>query len=165
MPEQFLLGLDRQQVDFETGLASYAMGERSRKGWWWFYLYSMLVKMPTGTLLAIVSGIAYWLREKSEKGQGSGVLWIIALAMVEVTAWKSGFAQQHRYIFPLYPPLFVLIAMPLLKEKSKGWRCTTQFALGLTVIGALSASPNWLAAFNIVSGGTANGQYHLRRAC
>ncbi|MDA8745105.1 glycosyltransferase family 39 protein [Rubripirellula amarantea] len=161
LPAQYLLGLDRQQFDFESGLVSYAHGEKSDHGWWWFYLYSMLVKLPAGTLLGICAGFAYWLRISDRPIGSRADLWVVALALVNVTAWKSGFAQQHRYIFPLYPILFALISMPMLEETCRTWRTVTLISLGLTVLGMASASPNWLASFNFLAGGTDGGHHHL----
>ncbi len=189
MPQQWLLGLDRQQVDFEVGLVSYAMGQRSSHGWWWFYLYSMAVKLPTGTLLAILVGSIYWGRGAARGIRGGLVLWLIALAVIEVTAAKSGFAQQHRYIFPLYPPLFVLMSVPLRRQSirttgptqivgstamtesnteiayvsnfQRNTRRLIGVGLAATVLGGLASAPDFLCSFNLPSGGNQNGHFHL----
>lgn len=162
LPEQFLLGLDRQQLDFETGIPSYARGQRSQHGWWWFYLYSMLVKLPVGTLLAICVAIVYALRGHTAFTTQHLLPAIIALAIVEVTALKSGFAQQHRYIFPLYPFLFLLIVTPLAKDGHR--RVAGRLVLAgllFTGIGTAWGAPHWLGYFNSLSGGTNHSHYHL----
>jgi hypothetical protein len=161
-PEQFVLGLDRQQLDFETGMSSYARGQRSSHGWWWFYLYSMLVKLPVGTLLAIGVTIICSLRGDVSFTRHHLLPAVIALALIEVTALKSGFAQQHRYIFPLYPFMCILIATPVAKSGHR--RVAGRMVLAgllLTIVGAGWAAPNWLGAFNLISGGTNRSHYHL----
>ncbi len=161
-PEQFLLGLDRQQVDFEFGLPSYAFGQTSGHGWWWFYLYSMLVKMPSGTLLAVVASIFFLGSRTGIFNRDIFLLVSVVLVLIEVTALKSGFAQQHRYIFPVYPFLFVLVATALADDGCRrlAGRCV-MVGLGLTVLGMLWAAPDWLGAFNLISGGTRYSHRHL----
>lgn len=180
LPTEFVVGIDMQQSDFINGLPSYAAGQRSRRGWWWFYLYSMLVKLPTGTWLAIAVALIYWVSGAAKLTRDRLMVMLIAIAIIDITAMKSGFAQQHRYILPLYPFLFLWAATPLESwgtARSKGEEGTrsdarpspkrnvvygygTFLALGLTAIGCASAAPDWLGAFNLPSGGTDRG--HLR---
>ena len=170
VPEDLIVGIDRQQHDFQTGMISYAAGQTSRHGWWWFYLYSMLVKLPTGTLVAIAASLLFAVfrcldRSRSWRISFEPVLIAcVAISMIEITAYKSGFAQQHRYMFPLYPFLCLLIVAPL-SLPSIGWARPSQWAIkfgvAMTVIASLSISPHWLGAFNLVSGGTSRGHRHL----
>ncbi|WP_442509466.1 ArnT family glycosyltransferase [Novipirellula sp. SH528] len=180
LPEEYVVGIDRQQSDFVNGLPSYAAGQRSKHGWWWFYLYSMAVKLPTGTWLAIAVAMFYWVSGEAKITRDRLMVMLIAIAIIDITAMKSGFAQQHRYILPLYPFLFLWVATPL-----ERWRITrsktqtdsqfysksslkrktaygygTLVALGFTAIGCANAAPDWLGAFNLLSGGTDRG--HLR---
>lgn len=179
-PEEFVVGIDRQQSDFINGLPSYAAGQRSPHGWWWFYLYSMAVKLPTGTWLAIVVALAYWVSGAARLTRDRLMVMVIAIAIIDITAMKSGFAQQHRYILPLYPFRFLWATTPLeawrtarsqgkvgtradslrLPRRRAAYGYGTVLAVGLTAIGCASAAPDWLGAFNLPSGGTDRG--HLR---
>jgi hypothetical protein len=49
LPADFVQGIDVQRLDFERGLPSYLRGQWAEHGWWYYYLYVMLVKMPLGT--------------------------------------------------------------------------------------------------------------------
>ena len=53
VPRNFLLGIDHIKFEYELGYSSYLRGVTKHGGWWYYYLYAMLVKMPVGTLLLI----------------------------------------------------------------------------------------------------------------
>lgn len=171
VPEQYLDGMDRQQSDFREGIISYAAGMNTTHGWWWFYLYSMLVKLPTGTLVAIAASLLYLIGRMFDRDHRWSIsldqilIGCIAAAMIEITAYKSGFAQQHRYILPLYPFLFLLIVAPLARhhESNTSRIVNAGILVGLmaTLIASIGIAPHWLGAFNTVSGGTDRGHFHL----
>jgi len=51
LPASFVVGLDLQKYDFEQGMWSYLGGAHKHGGWWYWYIYALLVKTPVGTLL------------------------------------------------------------------------------------------------------------------
>ncbi len=167
LPEQLLLGLDRQQVDFEDGLASYAAGLRDHHGWWWFYLFSMLVKLPLGTLWCIAVTVVLLIGKWKLLAPGLGLPLLALSMMVLVTCLQSGFAQQHRYILPAYPFLFLIIgvvasrALTIIETfgrislRAYGWSIVAGAAM--TVVGSMSVAPHWLSAFNALAGGNHRG--------
>jgi len=54
-PKQYILGLDIQKSDFENwSRPSYLRGEWKQGGWWYYYLYGLLVKLPHGFQLLIL---------------------------------------------------------------------------------------------------------------
>ena len=51
-PKNYLLGIDIQQQNFEDyGRPSYLRGQWRDHGWWYYYLYASLIKIPLGTLI------------------------------------------------------------------------------------------------------------------
>lgn len=62
LPASFVEGLDLQKYDFEEGKWSYLRGEHKFGGWWYWYVYALLVKTPVGTLglFFIACGWAVW---------------------------------------------------------------------------------------------------------
>ncbi len=62
LPRSFMEGLDLQKYDFEVGKWSYLRGEHKFGGWWYWYIYALLVKTPVGTILlfCITCGWAVW---------------------------------------------------------------------------------------------------------
>ncbi|MGO9107938.1 MAG: hypothetical protein ACLP9L_01785 [Thermoguttaceae bacterium] len=70
LPADFVQGIDTQRHDFEQGEPSYLRGEWSDHGWWYYYLYVSVVKMPLGTwcLAALAVGVTVadvWKRRPS----------------------------------------------------------------------------------------------------
>jgi len=49
LPKDMVQGIDLQKFDFERGFLSYLRGEWSDHGWWYYYLYALLIKTPLGT--------------------------------------------------------------------------------------------------------------------
>ncbi len=50
VPRNYLQGIDHIKFEYELGYPSYLHGVKRHRGWWYYYLYAMLVKMPVGTL-------------------------------------------------------------------------------------------------------------------
>lgn len=46
VPRPFIAGLDLQKLDFEQGMPSYLFGHWSDRGWWYYYLVGLLIKVP-----------------------------------------------------------------------------------------------------------------------
>jgi hypothetical protein len=59
LPADFVQGIDTQRYDFERGLPSYLRGQWADHGWWYYYLYALLIKEPLGTwaLVALAIGV------------------------------------------------------------------------------------------------------------
>jgi hypothetical protein len=53
LPANYVQGIDAQKLDFERGMQSYLHGQWSERGWWYFYLYGLLLKLPLGTWLLV----------------------------------------------------------------------------------------------------------------
>jgi len=67
LPKQYVLGFDSQKKDLEDfGQKSYLRGEWKDGGWWYYYLYGLLVKVPCGTwglfALVLITRLASLLR-------------------------------------------------------------------------------------------------------
>jgi len=45
LPGEFVQGIDTQKLDFERGIESYLRGEYSQHGWWYYYAYTVLIKV------------------------------------------------------------------------------------------------------------------------
>jgi hypothetical protein len=51
LPRPYVAGIDVQKVDFERRWWQYLNGRWERRGWWYYYLESILLREPLGTLL------------------------------------------------------------------------------------------------------------------
>ena len=50
LPRDYVQGIDRQRTDFERGMPSYFHGRWFPRGWWYYYLVGLGIKLPIGTL-------------------------------------------------------------------------------------------------------------------
>ena len=163
LPEQLVLGVDLQRWTFGRGGFSFAAGIRDPiHGWWWFYLYSMLVKLPSGTLLAIFVAAVLLASNWRRYGSGLALPMSTFLLLVIATCAEDGFSHQHRYIIAGYPFLVLIVGVV-------GWRAwqgekaltfkkySIATCLCLSIAGCLAATPNWMSSFNLLAGGRESG--------
>ena len=68
VPRNFVQGIDHIKFEYEMGYPSYLRGVKRHGGWWYYYLYAMLVKMPVGTLVLI--GVAVLQFVLNHRGHG-----------------------------------------------------------------------------------------------
>ncbi len=68
VPRNFVQGIDHIKFEYEMGYLSYLRGVKRQGGWWYYYLYAMLVKLPVGTLVLI--GVAAWQGVFYRRGHG-----------------------------------------------------------------------------------------------
>lgn len=57
VPRNFVQGIDHIKFESERGYPSYLRGVKRQGGWWFYYLYAMLVKLPVGTLALIAVAV------------------------------------------------------------------------------------------------------------
>lgn len=133
LPRKYVEGLDWQWHDIELGKPSYLNGHWKDRGWWYWYLYALAVKVPLGTwglcALAIAARFAGWwsissgrCRTTSDdhgatsaafgfRGSWRDELAVLApgLALLLLVSSQTGFSRYVRYALPALPFLFVWI--------------------------------------------------------
>jgi 4-amino-4-deoxy-L-arabinose transferase-like glycosyltransferase len=174
LPEAWLYGL-AFVLRFAEARGAFLSGEYSISGWAVFFPFTFLVKTTVPLLLLLASGtIAGGLAAYHQLRKPDGHAAVMAriaplmpLAAVFGVYWATSLASNlnigHRHILPTYPVLFI----------AAGWlvaRHSLHRRLWLAWIGALalwhiaesvSVRPHYLAYFNQIVGGPANGWRHL----
>jgi hypothetical protein len=132
VPANYVRGIDVQAYEFERGKWSYLRGRQKVGGWWYYYIYATVVKMPLGVTvliaLAVISSLAMAAGSRGsriggdnspggdrngETGRlehsraGSMVVLAPALAVFLVVSSQTGFTRYVRYVIPAFPFLFV----------------------------------------------------------
>lgn len=108
-PANYLAGLDLQKKDFETGIFSYLRGTWQIGGWWYFYLYAMLIKIPLGTwgVIALAVSLSFANEKYRSSWQNELFLLLPVLVLLLVLSTQTGIGIHSRYCLPLLPFLFI----------------------------------------------------------
>jgi len=133
------------------GSEAYLLGSVSDKGWWYYYPVAVALKTPVPTLVLLaVIPFAGFKRDHL-------ALWI-PLALFAAASLASARNVGLRHVLPLYPILFVLAGgAAALLTRGRVARAAA-VAGGLWLAGStLFIHPSYLAYFNEVGGGPANG--------
>lgn len=165
LPRDYVLGIDLQKRDFEDYREpSYLHGTFSSKGWWYYYLYALLLKVPLGTWLLM--GLAATVA----RGSTGNVRWrdeflVLTPPLVILTfvSSQSGFSQHMRYVLPAFPFVFVWISRVAAVLERRRWlpAGVLLFALAWSVSSSLWTYPHSLSYFNELAGGPRGGPVHL----
>jgi hypothetical protein len=68
LPRDYVAGIDSQKSDFDRGMRSYLRGQwRDDRGWWYYYLYGLAIKVPLGTWVVVLLATALTLRDATRK--------------------------------------------------------------------------------------------------
>jgi len=161
LPEGYVFGLART-LFFTAQRRAYLMGDYSDSGWRSYFPIAFLIKTPLATQLLILAGLAALFRRRMALRDGlllAGVGTFIVL--------YAGYLIQgtvnigHRHLLPLYPPLLALAGA------SAGWLTTRAgrgligVALAWLIVAHVRIHPHYLAYFNELVGGPANGHRFL----
>lgn len=166
VPEDFLRGIDVQRHDFEIGVRpSYLRGEVRHGGWWYYYLYALLVKVPLGTWALVLGGLVLALlrHRSSAPWFDEATFWVPVVAVLGLVSSQTGFNHHLRYVFPVLP--FAILSASKLGYflRPARWRAgaVVLVPLAWAAASAVSIHPHYLSYFNEAAGGPANGQHHL----
>lgn len=161
LPRDYLLGIDCQRVDFETGITgSYFRGEWREHGWFSYYFCALGLKTPTGTLAILALAILLALSSSRYRTswQNELVLWLPGLALALFVSSQTGFSIHSRYVLPALPFFIVgasrvgrLFSNNLASSSKRGVHALRYVcvAFGLWSLGSfLLYYPNEIAHFN-----------------
>ena len=179
-PGNYVRGIDLQQRDFENfRRPSYLRGHWQDRGWWYYYLYAVAIKVPVGTLLAGILAIVFRTLEAPARAgiRDELILLVPPLIIFLVVSSKTGFSHHMRYVYPCFPFIFVWISRTawalvcLTKTDHAGpqsaFRSTlilptcVSFGIVWSVCSSLWVSPHSLSYFNELAGGPGGGANHL----
>lgn len=133
LPTQYLLGIDAQKSDFEGTKWSYCRGRWKVGGWYYYYLYAMLIKIPLGFLIAaFITGACscFWrvlscrhlpnptsVSPVSAHGVEAPITWrdeVVLLTpstiVLILVSSQTGFNHHLRYVLPAFPYIFIWIS-------------------------------------------------------
>ena len=182
-PKNYVLGIDIQKKDFEkAGRQSYLRGELRKRGWWYYYLYAIVVKVPLGTWIlgAVLLALRSIGQLPSHEWRSEVALSIPPLAIFAAVSYQTGISRHMRYVLPCFPFVFVLLSQlaqrlavlrPCAHRPAKSlppvsffanWSVfATCVAFLWTLTSSLVVYPHSLSYFNEAAGGPSQGAKHL----
>ncbi len=158
LPEAYLYGFT-YSLTHAGSRRAFMAGEYSTTGWPGFFPFAVAVKTPMAAFL--VMALAGWgLWKKRRAFPFSRLAPLAALFLV-----YGGFSLAshinigHRHVLPLYPVAFILAGGAVLAAGKALRRSAVALAAVLVLFAAesVAAWPNYLAFFNLASGGPAQG--------
>lgn len=166
LPENYLLGIDLIKFEYETKYWSYLNGKWRLGGWWYYYLYAMLIKEPLGTWglglmsigAVIVCGRVYGAPFREEL-----LLLAPAVAVLALVSSQTGFNHHIRYVLPAFPFLFILISRlgRSFEFQHRKLAVLVSVVLAWSVVSSLRVVPHSLSYYNELGSGPMGGHYHL----
>lgn len=139
-PRNYVLGIDLQQHDFEDyGQPSYLHGQWRERGWWYYYLYAISIKVPLALWALAIVALIYRCRALKHSHRGTGrdefphssasshwgdwsnrptgclcrdefILVLPACVFFAIASSKTGFSAHMRYILPAFPFVFIWVS-------------------------------------------------------
>jgi len=166
VPENYLRGIDAIKSEYEGTYWSYLNGQWRSGGWWYYYLYAMLIKEPLATwvLGAVAVAVACWYRRLyTAPPREEALLLAPAFAVLALVSSQTGFNHHLRYVLPAFPFLFILISRVgrSFELRHRKLAVLVSVALGWSVVSSLRVAPHSLSYFNELGGGPMGGHYHL----
>jgi hypothetical protein len=174
----YFAGLDYGVRKSEGGYTAYLMGETSQSGWWYYFLFSYLVKTPPGTLFVVGASMVAALFGRRRSPEDEAPLFIPIILITVITCfWRVNIGLRH--LLPLYPFLYISagrLAFFPARETTAGAPRARRRALALgsralpaaiavclawNALEAASISPRNLAYFNRFVGGPTQGHLYL----
>ena len=146
------------QGHFDAGHRSFLLGELSSDGWWYYFIVVFFIKTPITTLCLFFVAILILL--KQWRGLLKIVyLWLPALALFLIASY-SGLNIGYRHILPILPFVWMLCVLTVWWSH-KYWRWVGGVLVLWYVVGSLNQQPHYLAYFNELVGGSAQGYRYL----
>jgi hypothetical protein len=164
VPADYLIGIDLQARDFELQDPSYLRGRWRSPGWWWYYLYAGLIKLPVGTLLLLGWALAAtaWGPNRATSWKNEMFLILPAIAVLVVVSSQTGMNRHFRYVLPALPFLFIWLSKTANMAPSKTRTNKGMVACALcafAILESLWAYPHSLSFFNVFVGSRQGGEH------
>lgn len=179
LPRHFVRGMDLQKADFEQGKPSYLFDEWSDRGWWYYYLVGLALKVPLGTWgLGLLAAACYYSCWRAKSAHASPdppphkrligardqvVLLAPALGVLVLVSSQDGFSRHFRYVLPALPFAFVWIgqvANQIGRNRVLLSACVTA-CLGWSAVSSMAVYPHTMSYFNEIAGGPARGHLYM----
>jgi hypothetical protein len=146
---------------------AFLMGEYSETGWHRYFLMTFALKTPLPLLVLGLAALILAVRAGGPDRRAWLFVWL-PFALYFTMAMTRSINIGHRHLLPIYPFLFVAVGACVravaeaVRNRRRGLALGALAALvGWYAIGTLRLHPHYLAYFNELAGGPANGYRYL----
>lgn len=165
VPANYFRGIDIQKYELELGKWSYLRGQHKYGGWWYYYIYALIVKTPIGYLAAGGMAAILFVRRGEYRSDWQNELLVIlpGLAVFMLVSSQTGFNRYLRYVLPSLPFLCLFTSRAAIVIVHRQ-RTLSVLLVGLVTAGVFSSLlvfPCSAAYFNEAAGGPLEGKSHL----
>jgi hypothetical protein len=163
LPEAYLYGF-ALVLKGSSARNSYLNGELSTRGWWYFFIYSFMLKTPLPLLFifAISLYALFRLRILSNDKLYMLLPFLVFILIYFLFAISSRMNIGNRHLLPIYPCIFIICGSSYLLLRSKlPAVILTAFLFTWFAVESYKIRPHYLAYFNQLVGGPENGYKHL----
>jgi hypothetical protein len=168
LPSNYLAGIDMQKKDIERGIFSYLNGKWQNSGWWYFYLYAILIKLPLGTIGIILLAVVLTFASSKYRARLQDELFILlpVVVLLVVLSTQTGLGIHSRYVLPALPFLFIWAGKVgnVLSVRKLFLSGIVSIFLVWSVGSSIYNFPHSLSYFNELVGGSANGYKYLAKS-
>jgi len=161
LPEGYLYGL-AYVLETAQIRSAFLNGEFSTTGWPGFFVHAFAYKTTLPLLLASAAALVLLARRARSEWYR-----LAPLAVLFVVYWVFSITSHlnigQRHILPTYPVLFIATGVlgGWLVTRRAAWVLPVVALLGWHAVESVRVAPHFLAYFNQLAGGPANGHRHL----
>ncbi len=161
LPEAYLYGIAYVKESMQVRSA-FLNGEFSITGWPSYFVYAFLYKTTIPVMLASLAAVGLILRRPRADWYRFAPLAVL-FGFYWAISTTSHLNIGHRHILPTYPVLFIATGAlgAWLATRRAVWVVPVVVLLGWHVSESSFVAPHYLAYFNELAGGPANGHRHL----
>ena len=154
------VGLATQMHHQASGGPSYLWGERRMKGWWYYYLVAMAVKIPLAFWLLAVARLVLVRAGNCEPARRSrdSLLPLVFLLFLMIAAAGSAANYGVRYLLPLAPLAIVWVSALGEVRGAVFPRIAVAAGLAGYAVAVAGIHPHELTYFNALAGGPRGGR-------
>ena len=163
LPADLIVGIDMQKSDFERKYESYLNGEWRERGWWYYYLYAMAIKLALPTFILMLAGVfCCFISPRAAVRLDEWAFLLPAIAVLAFVSSQTGFNHHMRYVLPAFPLLFMSAGRLAQLAQGRKWlRVVIASSLIWCFTASASVAPYFMSYFNPLAGGPENGWRHL----
>lgn len=160
----FWAGIERIATTTEVGRQAYLLGQYSDAGFPLYFPIAFLVKTPLPALWLFGIAILWLISQRATKNNAYFLL--LPIFFYFGTATRSGLNIGYRHLLPILPLLYLVCAgfVPT-RWRENGTLTWRSFNTIFVVIGMVATQlwthPHYLAYFNWIAGGSADGWHIL----